>query len=80
MLSSLRWPFRSGSSLCNGLRNDAAQDVVLDPGRLKLDSFLHRIIFGCTEIGLLVSTADSPVPVFDTTAIHAASAVEFALR
>jgi len=38
------------------------------------------IIFGCTEIGLLVSAADSPVPVFDTTAIHAASAVEFALR
>jgi len=38
------------------------------------------IIFGCTEIGLLVSAADSPVPAFDTTAIHAASAVEFALR
>lgn len=38
------------------------------------------VIFGCTEIGLLVSAADSRVPVFDTTAIHAASAVEFALN
>jgi len=38
------------------------------------------IIFGCTEIGLLVSAADAAVPVFDTTAIHAASAVELALR
>ena len=38
------------------------------------------IIFGCTEIGLLVSGADAPVPVFDTTAIHAASAVAFALE
>jgi aspartate racemase len=38
------------------------------------------IIFGCTEIGLLVSPADAPVPVFDTTAIHAANAVEFALQ
>jgi len=38
------------------------------------------IIFGCTEIGLLVSAADAPVPVFDTTAIHAANAVEFALQ
>jgi aspartate racemase len=38
------------------------------------------IIFGCTEIGLLVSGADSPVPVFDTTAIHAASAVGAALE
>jgi len=38
------------------------------------------IIFGCTEIGLLVSAADAPVPVFDTTAVHAANAVEFALQ
>lgn len=29
------------------------------------------IIFGCTEIGLLVDQSDSAVPVFDTTAIHA---------
>lgn len=39
----------------------------------------HGVIFGCTEVGLLVSAADSPVPVFDTTAIHAARAVDFAL-
>jgi aspartate racemase len=38
------------------------------------------IVFGCTEIGLLVSAADAPVPVFDTTAIHAANAVELALQ
>ena len=37
------------------------------------------IVFGCTEIGLLVTAADAPAPVFDTTAIHAASAVDFAL-
>ena len=37
------------------------------------------IIYGCTEIGLLVSQADSPVPVFDTAQIHAAAAVDFAL-
>ncbi|ALF59731.1 aspartate/glutamate racemase family protein [Psychrobacter urativorans] len=37
------------------------------------------IILGCTEIGLLISQADSPVPVFDTTAIHAAAAVDFLL-
>jgi aspartate racemase len=38
------------------------------------------IILGCTEIGLLVSQADSPLPLFDTTRIHALAAVEFALR
>ena len=37
------------------------------------------VIFGCTEIGLLVPAERSPVPVFDTTAIHAADAVAFML-
>lgn len=37
------------------------------------------IIYGCTEITLLVSAADTPLPVFDTTRIHAAAAVSFAL-
>ncbi len=38
------------------------------------------IILGCTEIALLVSQADAAVPVFDTTALHAEAAVDFALR
>ncbi len=37
------------------------------------------IILGCTEIPLLIQQADLSVPVFDTTRIHAAAAVEFAL-
>ena len=37
------------------------------------------VILGCTEIPLLIKAADSPIPVFDTTALHAAAAVEFAL-
>ena len=38
------------------------------------------VILGCTEIMLLVGDADSAVPVFDTTALHAAAAVDWALR
>ena len=38
------------------------------------------IILGCTEIGLLVHDQDSPVPLFDTTRIHAEAAVEYALE
>jgi aspartate racemase len=38
------------------------------------------IILGCTEIELLVKQADSSVPLFPTTHIHAATAVEFALK
>jgi aspartate racemase len=38
------------------------------------------IILGCTEIGLLVSQADSAVPLFDTTRIHAEAAVAYAIQ
>ncbi|WP_034950616.1 amino acid racemase [Erwinia oleae] len=37
------------------------------------------VIFGCTEIGLLLNEADCPMPVIDTTALHAAAAVDFML-
>jgi aspartate racemase len=37
------------------------------------------VILGCTEIPMLIGAKDSPVPVFDTTALHAAAAVDFAL-
>ncbi len=38
------------------------------------------VILGCTEIGLLVRQEDSPVPLFDTTRIHAEAAVDYALQ
>lgn len=37
------------------------------------------VILGCTEIELLIDQADSPVPVFASTSLHAAAAVDFAL-
>ncbi len=37
------------------------------------------VILGCTEITLLIQQDHSPVPVFDTTRIHAEAAVDFAL-
>ncbi|MBU1619047.1 MAG: aspartate/glutamate racemase family protein [Gammaproteobacteria bacterium] len=39
----------------------------------------EAIILGCTEIGLLVSSEDCAVPLFDTTAIHAQKAADWAL-
>ena len=38
------------------------------------------VILGCTEIPLLIKTADVDIPIFDTTKIHAEAAVEFALK
>ena len=37
------------------------------------------VIFGCTEIGLLVGAESSRVPVFDTTELHALAAAERAM-
>lgn len=39
----------------------------------------QAIILGCTEIMLLIGQEDSPVPVFDTTTLHAMAAVERAM-
>jgi aspartate racemase len=36
------------------------------------------IIFGCTEIPMLIKAEECSIPVFDTTLIHAKAAVEFA--
>lgn len=44
-----------------------------------VDAGAEAIILGCTEIMLLVSPADSAVPVFDTTEIHAQAAVNMSL-
>lgn len=38
------------------------------------------VILGCTEIPLLIKDIDVDIPTFDTTSIHAESAVEFALK
>lgn len=38
------------------------------------------VILGCTEIGLLIQQNHSPIPVFDTTYIHAATAVQWAIN
>ena len=39
----------------------------------------EAIILGCTEIGLLVQQGDTDIPLFDSTIIHAAKAVDYAL-
>lgn len=38
------------------------------------------VILGCTELGLIIQPEDSPIPIFDTTVIHARRAVELALE
>lgn len=66
--------------LCLGVVRDdsrarfrrAIDDLVADGAQ--------AVILGCTEISLLVAQADASVPLFDTTALHARAAAEYALR
>jgi len=37
------------------------------------------VILGCTEIPLLVTEEDVGIPLFDTTAIHAEAALQYAV-
>ncbi|MCA8172391.1 aspartate/glutamate racemase family protein [Burkholderia gladioli] len=64
--------------LCHGLiepASRAAYAAII--GRLAARG-AQAVILGCTEITLLIGERDSPLPVFDTTALHAQAAVEFA--
>lgn len=40
----------------------------------------QAVVLGCTEISMLVRPGDSPLPAFDTTALHAAAAVDFSVQ
>ena len=61
--------------------------VVTDASRAQYRAVLHglaqrgaqAIVLGCTEIMLLVRAEDSPVPLLDTTTLHARAVVDFSL-
>jgi len=59
---------------------DASREIYRGVIARLVERGAQAIILGCTEIMLLVSQADSAVPLFDTTALHAMAAVEMALR
>ncbi|MCD6290855.1 MAG: aspartate/glutamate racemase family protein [Anaerolineae bacterium] len=58
-----------------------------DESRARYVEIIHKladrgaegVILGCTEIPLLVSEADAEIPLFDTTTIHAAAALDYAI-
>lgn len=65
--------------LCLGeIRGDSKARFLAVIERLAAEG-AQGVILGCTEIGLLVSQGDTAVPLYDTTAIHAAAAAREAL-
>ena len=65
--------------LCVGIIQSDSKQEYADIIRRLVEEGTEGIILGCTEIGLLVKQKDSPVPLFDTTEIHARAAVKYAL-
>jgi aspartate racemase len=66
--------------LVRGIVSDRSRAAYRDIIARLVDDGAEGIVLGCTEIELLVSAEDSPVPVFPTTRIHVEAAVERALR
>lgn len=65
--------------LCQGKIQAASREAYLTVINSLAEQGAQAVILGCTEIGLLIKQTDTSVPLYDTTAIHAAQAVEQAL-
>lgn len=65
--------------LCQGVVEPASKARCLAIIEAARGRGADGVILGCTELDLLLSRADSDMPVFDTTALHAEAAVERAL-
>lgn len=72
----------------NIIYEELVQGIIRDESRKQYIEIIHSlvdrgaqcIILGCTEITLLIGEENSPVPVFDTTALHCQGAVDWVLE
>jgi aspartate racemase len=65
--------------LVHGVVRDESREAYRGVVQRLVDAGADSVILGCTEITMLIGGDDSPVPVFDTTALHARAAVDRAL-
>ena len=65
--------------LCLGRVEEASRLAYRDVIQRLVAQGAQGVILGCTEISMLVGVEDAAVPLFDTTGLHAAAAVQVAL-
>lgn len=65
--------------LCQGVVRDDSRAHYMSIIEAARAQQIDSVILGCTEISMLVDPANLPLPGYDSTAIHAAAAVRFAL-
>jgi len=62
-----------------GKIKDASRAAYLEVIDALSEQGAEAIILGCTEIPMLVTPQHTAISLYDTTAIHAAQAVQFAI-
>jgi aspartate racemase len=65
--------------LCRGRTLEPSRAAFRNIAAALVDAGAQGIVFGCTEIGMLLGPADLDVPVFDTTVLHVSAAIDHAL-
>jgi len=68
------------NELCLGEIKDSSREQIKTIMGNLVDDGAQGIILGCTELPSLIKQKDCSVPLFDTTAIHAKAAAEYAFR
>ncbi|MDC1288173.1 aspartate/glutamate racemase family protein [Gammaproteobacteria bacterium] len=66
--------------LCLGKIDADSREVYLAIIDRMREQRIEAVILGCTEIGMLIDSRHTDMALYDTTAIHAAQAVDFALQ
>ena len=69
------------------INDELCQGIILAESRVTVQDMIARgqaagadsIIFGCTELGLLLDVEAMPLPTVDTAVAHAEAAIQFAL-
>jgi aspartate racemase len=64
--------------LCRGIVRDPSRAIYVEAIARLAARGAEAVILGCTEIGMLITDDVSPIPVYDTTALHAKALVEAA--
>jgi aspartate racemase len=65
--------------LCLGIVREQSRNIYIDAIAQLAARGAQAVILGCTEIGMLIDDSTSPLPVYDTTDLHAKALVAAAL-
>lgn len=65
--------------LCRGIVTEPSRKTYAEAIERLAANGAEAVILGCTEIGMLIDDTNSPLPVYDTTELHARAAVAAAL-